>query len=74
MENLFSHPASEPEPSQQAGDALQPLIFTVVVPTNVSHAFQGFTDHPHLWWPLEQESVFGGSSRLMVKQVPCLEI
>ena len=73
MENLFSHPESEPEPSKPAGDALEPLIFTVVVPTNVSHAFQGFTDHPHLWWPLEQESVFGEGSHVEFEENLILE-
>jgi hypothetical protein len=73
MENLFSHPASEPQSSRQDGDALEPLIFTVVVPTTVSHAFQGFTDHPHLWWPLERESVFGAGSHVEFEENLILE-
>ncbi len=43
-------------------------------PTNVSHAFQGFTDHPHLWWPLDQESVFGeGGSHVEFEENLILE-
>ncbi|MEI2276951.1 SRPBCC domain-containing protein [Paenarthrobacter ilicis] len=73
MENLFSHPAPEPEPSRAGLDDLEPLIASVVVPTTVSHAFQGFTDHPHLWWPLEEKSVYGAGSHVEFEENLVLE-
>ena len=55
MDNLFSHAAaaSQPEPA----DALEPLVYTVIVPGAVARAFVGFTEHTHLWWPLEEHGV-----------------
>ncbi|WP_284977445.1 SRPBCC domain-containing protein [Arthrobacter sp. fls2-241-R2A-200] len=73
MESLFSHPVAEPDPSQPGSSDLDPLVFTVVVPTNVSHAFMGFTDHPHLWWPLEELSVFGADAHVEFEENLILE-
>jgi hypothetical protein len=62
MDNLFSHADdSVPEPAEPS-DALDPLIYTVIVPGHVAQAFAGFTDHAHLWWPLESQGVFGAGS------------
>lgn len=54
MSSLFSH-AQDPSESDSdsANDPLAPVVNTVVVPGSVAHAFAGFTDHTHLWWPLE---------------------
>ena len=73
MDSIFSHPEPEPEPSSQDTNDLEPLVVTVVVPASVSHAFLGFTDHPHLWWPLEEESVFGAGSHVEFEENLILE-
>lgn len=64
MDNLFSHaPAGPSDPPETAsGDGLEPLVYTVVVPGAVARAFVGFTEHTHLWWPLEDSSVYGAGS------------
>lgn len=60
MDNLFSHAAAAPEP-ERSGE-LDPVVCTVVVPGTVARAFVGFTEHTHLWWPLESHSVYGPGS------------
>ncbi|CAH0257492.1 hypothetical protein SRABI83_03291 [Arthrobacter sp. Bi83] len=73
MENLFSHAAgpgaNQPDPSIE----LDPVICTVVVPGPVSRAFMGFTDHTHLWWPMEEHSVFGTGSHVEFEENLVLE-
>jgi hypothetical protein len=62
MDNLFSHADdSIPDPAEP-GDALDPVICTVIVPGPVAQAFVGFTEHTHLWWPLERHGVYGAGS------------
>jgi hypothetical protein len=62
MDNLFSHSdAAVPVPPEPA-DSLEPVVFTMTVPGPVAQAFAGFTDHTHLWWPLESQGVFGAGS------------
>ena len=60
MDNLFSHAAAAPEPERS--EELDPVVCTVVVPGTVARAFMGFTEHTHLWWPLESHSIFGTGS------------
>lgn len=64
MDNLFSHAPVDPTdgPEPEAAGGLEPVVFTVVVPGAVARAFVGFTEHTHLWWPLEDHSVFGVGS------------
>ena len=64
MDNLFSHaPVDPPDgPAPEAADGLEPVVYTVVVPGAVARAFVGFTEHTHLWWPLEDHSVYGAGS------------
>ncbi|WP_426998264.1 SRPBCC domain-containing protein [Pseudarthrobacter sp. N5] len=62
MSNLFSHSSDSDKEQPVDSDGLEPLIFTVVVPGPVSQAFVGFTDHTHLWWPLDLKSVYGSGS------------
>ena len=73
MENLFSHApgpgANEPDPAVE----LDPVICTLVVPGPVSRTFTGFTDHTHLWWPMETNSVFGPGSYVEFEENLILE-
>jgi activator of Hsp90 ATPase-like protein len=73
MENLFSHAAgpgsNEPIPAEN----LDPVVCTVVVPGPVSRAFIGFTDHTHLWWPMEAKSVYGPGSYVEFEENLILE-
>jgi hypothetical protein len=72
MDNLFSHATSasqEPEPV----DVLDPVVCTAVVPGSVARAFMGFTEHTHLWWPLEGRSVFGAGSYVEFEENLVLE-
>ncbi|MCX2750514.1 hypothetical protein OOZ51_22320 [Arthrobacter sp. MI7-26] len=64
MESLFSHAASDSGPQPEQSGELDPVVCTVVVPSPVAHAFMGFTDHPHLWWPMEDHSVYGAGSHV----------
>ena len=73
MDSLFSHPEPDSGESQVGADQLEPLVFTVVVPTTIQHAFMGFTDHPHLWWPLEEHSVYGAGSHVEFEENLILE-
>ncbi|MET4589515.1 SRPBCC domain-containing protein [Arthrobacter sp. 754] len=73
MENLFSHAdASVPEDNESAAE-LYPVICTAVVPGPVAQAFAGFTDHTHLWWPMESNSVFGAGSYVEFEDILILE-
>ena len=74
MNSLFSH-AQEPSGSddQHALEILDPVIATVVVPGSVAHAFAGFTDHTHLWWPLETYGVYGSGSYVEFEENLILE-
>lgn len=73
MENLFSHAedalSGQPEPAE----SLDPVIHTVTVPGPVAQAFAGFTDHTHLWWPMESDSVFGAGSYVEFEDILILE-
>lgn len=74
MNSLFSH-AQDPsgnsgEPALEVPDA---VVNTVVVPGGVAHAFAGFTDHTHLWWPLESESNYGAGSYVEFEENLILE-
>jgi hypothetical protein len=61
MNNLFSHaPLGDDLPP--VSEALEPVAIEVVVPGPVSQAFIGFTEHTHLWWPMDAISVFGVGS------------
>ncbi|MCU1511580.1 MAG: hypothetical protein JWM13_3294 [Arthrobacter sp.] len=75
MDNLFSHasagPSDSPEP--EADDGLEPFVSTVVVPGAVARAFVGFTEHTHLWWPLENHGVFGAGSYVEFEENLILE-
>ncbi|XAS68417.1 SRPBCC domain-containing protein [Micrococcaceae bacterium Sec5.7] len=62
MDNLFSHAADLPQEQPGPDNSEGPLTFAVVVPGPVAQAFTGFTDHTHLWWPLESKSVYGSGS------------
>lgn len=62
MDNLFSHAdAALPGPAEPA-ESLEPVIYTVTVPGPVARAFAGFTDHTHLWWPMDSQGVYGAGS------------
>jgi hypothetical protein len=75
MDNLFSHAPADPSDSTepQDQDGLEPLVHTVVVPGAVARAFVGFTEHTHLWWPLEGHSVFGAGSYVEFEENLILE-
>jgi hypothetical protein len=73
MDNLFSH-AVDPTPDPaDLPDALEPLILSVTVPCPVAQAFAGFTDHTHLWWPLESHGVYGAGSYVEFEENLILE-
>lgn len=72
MDNLFSH-ASPADRASGPGDDLDPVVHIVVVPGAVSKAFIGFTEHTHLWWPLEEQSVFGAGSYVEFEENLVLE-
>jgi hypothetical protein len=62
MDNLFSHAGDALPESVETADSLEPVIFTVTVPGPVAQAFTGFTDHTHLWWPMDPHGVYGAGS------------
>jgi hypothetical protein len=74
MDSLFSH-GNEPFGSDDTGSSelLEPVVHTVVVPGGVAHAFAGFTDHTHLWWPLEEFGVYGAGSYVEFEENLILE-
>ena len=61
MSNIFSH---APEPDYVAPVQTSTLTETVVLGVPVEHAFDGFTDGAHLWWPVDTQSVFGDGSHV----------
>lgn len=73
MESLFSHPTPDSTPANAGGEDLEPLVLTTVVPTTIQHAFMGFTDHPHLWWPIAEHSVYGAGSHVEFEENMILE-
>lgn len=74
MDNLFSHaPGPGDSGDQDAQDSLEPVVHTVVVPGNIAHAFAGFTDHTHLWWPLREHGVYGEGSYVEFEENLILE-
>jgi Activator of Hsp90 ATPase homolog 1-like protein len=62
MDNLFSHSDDALSGPAEPAEGLEPIVQTVTVPGPVAQAFAGFTDHTHLWWPLESHGVFGTGS------------
>lgn len=63
MSDLFSHAANEAaQTPSEPEDSMAPVVMAVVVPGATSRAFAGFTDHTHLWWPLETVGVYGAGS------------
>ena len=74
MNSLFSHGA-EPfgSDNQPALELLEPVVNTITVPGTVAHAFAGFTDHTHLWWPLESFGVYGAASYVEFEENLILE-
>lgn len=74
MNSLFSH-GSEPFGSDEKSsfELLEPLVNTVVVPGSVAHAFAGFTDHTHLWWPFDTLGVYGAGSYVEFEENLILE-
>lgn len=73
MDNLFSHAGPSIPEDNVAGAELDPVVCTVVVPGPVARAFAGFTDHAHLWWPMESNSVFGAGSYVEFEDILILE-
>ena len=75
MDNLFSHaaPDADETPEPAAADGLDPVVYTVIVPGAVARAFVGFTEHTHLWWPLEEHGVFGAGSYVEFEENLILE-
>ncbi|VXC41979.1 conserved hypothetical protein [Arthrobacter sp. 9AX] len=74
MNSLFSHGAGPFESDgQTAGGLLEPVVNTVTVPGTVAHAFAGFTDHTHLWWPLESFGAYGAGSYVEFEENLILE-
>jgi hypothetical protein len=74
MSSLFSHSQEPWEGGPgSASEPLEPVISTVVVPGSVAHAFAGFTDHTHLWWPLESTGVYGAGSYVEFEENLILE-
>jgi hypothetical protein len=72
MDNLFSHAPIEGDLPDRS-DALDPVAHTVVVPAPVAQAFIGFTEHTHLWWPMETRSVYGAGSYVEFEENLILE-
>lgn len=74
MSSIFSHPQDPfEEAGQRAIEPLEPVVNTVVVPGPVARAFIGFTEHTHLWWPLEQHGVYGAGSYVEFEENLILE-
>lgn len=72
MSSLFSH-AADHNPEPTSVDELDALVAAVTVPGPVSRAFEGFTDHTHLWWPLAAHSVYGEHSYVEFEEQLILE-
>lgn len=71
MDNLFSH-APAAQGTEDSGE-LEAVVCSVVVPGSVARAFRGFTEHTHLWWPLEAHSVYGVESYVEFEENLILE-
>lgn len=63
MASLFSH-AHEPDYVAPQASAVAHLSAVIDVP--LDHAFDGFTDGIHLWWPVAEQSVFGEGSHIAI--------
>ncbi|MCU6482751.1 hypothetical protein [Arthrobacter sp. A2-55] len=61
MSSIFSH-APEPDYVSPAEATWQ--VISEVVGTDAVHAFDGFTDAVHLWWPVSEQSEFGEGSHV----------
>ncbi|GAA3700005.1 hypothetical protein GCM10022377_11430 [Zhihengliuella alba] len=62
MTGLFSHAPQEPD-DETAGTAPLPARTAAVrVPVDAEHAFEGFTEYIHLWWPADRHSRLGAGS------------
>ncbi|MBP2415078.1 hypothetical protein JOF48_003877 [Arthrobacter stackebrandtii] len=61
MQNLFSH-AHEPDYVAPLESEQRELDVLLDVP--LDQAFDGFTDAIHLWWPVDDQSVFGEGSHV----------
>ncbi|MGO4238513.1 hypothetical protein [Pseudarthrobacter sp. YAF2] len=74
MSSIFSHAQDPFEADGRPGvESLEPVVNTVVVPGPVARAFTGFTDHAHLWWPLEPYGVYGAGSYVEFEENLILE-
>jgi hypothetical protein len=73
MDNLFSHADDSVPGTAESQNSLDPVICTVTVPGPVAQAFAGFTDHTHLWWPLESHGVYGAGSYVEFEENLILE-
>lgn len=74
MDNLFSHaPGAQDSGGRNPSEAVDPVVNTVVVPGTVAHAFAGFTEHTHLWWPLGEHGVYGEGSYVEFEENLILE-
>ncbi|MHA7239787.1 SRPBCC family protein [Arthrobacter sp. TMS1-12-1] len=58
MTGLFSHPPA----ASGVPDERPDLRFSVSVPAPADHAWAGFTQHLHLWWPVGELSRWGEGS------------
>ncbi|WP_049828715.1 hypothetical protein [Arthrobacter sp. RIT-PI-e] len=58
MSGLFSHSPTPDSPVDSRAD----VVSDVVVPAPGEHAWAGFTEHLHLWWPAALLSRWGESS------------
>lgn len=72
MDNLFSHAPIEDD-LPDASVSLEPVVCAVVIPVPVAQAFMGFTEHTHLWWPMEARSVYGVGSYVEFEENLILE-
>ena len=74
MDSLFSHGNEHFGSNNKSSiEPLEPVVNTVVVPGSVAHAFAGFTDHTHLWWPLDTFGVYGSGSYVEFEENLILE-
>ncbi|MBG6180912.1 SRPBCC domain-containing protein [Arthrobacter sp. CAN_A1] len=55
MSDLFSNAAPPPQQFHRVAA----LEVATALPVTVEHAFAGFTEHIHLWWPADGLSVWG---------------
>jgi hypothetical protein len=73
MDNLFSHAGGALPGTVEPAENLEPVICTVTVPGPVAQAFVGFTEHTHLWWPLDSHGVYGAGSYVEFEEYLILE-